>query len=186
MVKIKYFIPSVVAFMLFALCLFGGCSEEPVKLEGDLIDINSSSDSSEPITDYFCAGKINKEIEKELDYFLVELSFGVVHPENYDDINKKYIAITACNELREDYLIKKIQGEKFFSDSYLCYQTVNGMHFNHSEVIKVPTDLLANDEGCITISVFGYSIENSDLAYAGDAIDINYTKSNSKIYFSNN
>lgn len=185
MVKIKYIISSVI-FIFLALCLFCGCSEKPVKLEGDLIDINSSSNSTEPITDFFCAGKINKEVENNQDYFLVELSFGVVHPENYDDVSKKYITISACNELREDYLIKKIQGAEFFSNNYICYQTANGMHFNHSEIIKVPTDLLANDEGCITISVFGYSIENSGLAYAGDAIDINYTKSDSKIRFSDN
>ena len=59
------------------------------------------------------------------------------------------------------------------------------MHFNHSEVIKIPTKLLVNDKGCVTISVSGYSTENSDLAYAGDAINIYYIKTNSKIYFNN-
>ena len=185
MVKTKYIISSALAFMLLALCLFCGCSRDPVKLEGELIEINSSSNSSEPITDFYCSGKINKEIENDQDCFFVELSFGVVHLEYYDDINKKYITISVYNELRENYLIKKIPGSEFFSNNYLCYQTANGMHFNHSEVIKIPTKLLVNDKGCVTISVSGYSTENSDLAYAGDAINIYYIKTNSKIYFNN-
>ena len=184
MIKTKRTIGAILVLVLFALCLFCGCSGVPAKLEGDLIEINSSSESSEPITDFFCAGKVNKEVENDQDYFLVEFSFGVAHPESYDDIKNKYVIISAVNLSREEYFVKRIRGVDFFTEKYLC--STNGKQFNHSEIIQVPTELLEKDKGMVTISVYGYfSVGDPELAYAGAAIDIHYTKSESKIYFSN-
>lgn len=42
MIKTKRTIGAILAFVSVALCLFCGCSGVPAKLEGDLIEINSS------------------------------------------------------------------------------------------------------------------------------------------------
>lgn len=170
--------------IVMALSIAGCHNTEDERLEGDVIEISSSSldGGSDPRTGFYCSGRINKEIESE-ESFLVELSFGVLNPEKYDRKNQRYIEITAGNEERESYFIKKINGGKFYTDDYACFPSESGMQFNHTEIVEIPVSLLTGSEGWFIITVSGY--DSADLEHCDglDGLDIHYIKSGQKIYF---
>ncbi len=172
----------VLTFLI--VCIFGGCSPKIDRLEGEVIELSSSTGTSEPTTGFYCEGKINTEVE-ERGYFLIELSFGYMDIEYFDHIRKKSVNVTvsAINDNSEEYKLKEIKGTKFFSDEYLCYYSEGKKKFNHTEIMEVPTELLIGEEGMLTIAFSGQTTD-TEKGFAATFLNIHYKKENSKIYFS--
>ena len=184
-----------VIFIIFSIIcmfcvqfLFSACSSPNLNLEGEVIELHSSNLTSlEPITTFYCQGKINKKIQNS-NNFLVEISFGTTDIERgpvfYGDVNKLYIEIRADNRNGINHIVKRIRGKDFFVDDYLCYQTEKGMRYNHTEVIELPISLLSDDNGGIVVYVACYNSENiSGLMVAGDSFDFYYSKIDQIVYF---
>ena len=180
---------SVLLSLVSIICIafaFAGCnSDENRRLEGDLLEISSSSleGGNDPRTDFYCTGKVYKVIEQKDNYLLVELSYGVLNPEEYDRKSQRYIEITASNQKRESISLKKINGNKFYTKNYACYSTKSGMQFNHTEIIKVPVSLLVDEEGWFIITVTAYDSADKEHPDGLDGLDIHYKKLEQKIYF---
>ena len=152
MTKSRIIFP-LLALVIFLASFVSACGREELRLEGECINISSATvNSNDPRSTFYCMGKVNKEIDNNVEKLLVELSYGVSNPKDFNDKAHRWVEITARNaNTDEKYLIKKINGKQFYTEKYLYSKS--GEDFNHTEIIKVPTSLLSNEEGWLIITV---------------------------------
>ena len=85
MVKYRNF-GLLLVLLVCAVMFVSACRSDDVNLDGDLMVIPSSSSmDSDPKSTFYCMGKVNNEIDNNVEKLLVELSYGVSNPKDFSD-----------------------------------------------------------------------------------------------------